>query len=550
MAEIISFERTEEEYIAQSALWSERGEHLKSLLYARKAVENGSFNSKVRLADSLYDSGNFEQACDVFLGLYFDGMKNAVVYNGLIMCFAAMSRMHPAAYFVKEGADSGILDFAGKNANDYADVERFIGELVYNYPCHSYSISCGKIIYPIKQMLLGNMTSFFSDVKVDENKRNELLEVAFSIVVSTGLDITHASKIVTACNNSLEKNPDHIEAIATKIQALVSLNRLDEAKDAAEELKSFEMSDDIIELIKCAMAMISVGDDEGTLDYLEEISFHSSEEAVLILTAIAYINSAAYSDAKETLSEIFRINPDNQIAKYWCRQLDNGIVPDRQPYKICLPESECNKRREKILSAFSYAMIYDGSMRSDDLRDCLIWGLTQADKDFRIYVGQSMARFGVYLDELKKALIKCDVDNGFKQEVMTELLLRYPDTVHNVFSGAPKRIKLPTEYAEIDCAPFVKRVIIAAYAALAINLDKPFEKKLYKTFVQYLPIFNKLCKKSEKNTNALATALIFVSNIGGLSKPESIVDFFGNVSVKSVKQFAQKIIEGEQENQQ
>lgn len=535
MAKIIQFEQTAAQYRQMSVQQAERGDRLKALLYARKSAEKGGIASQIRLADALYESGNFEQAADIFLALYFGGERSRDVYSGLTRCFFDMSRLHAAEYFMQEGVNSGALgeyEFTrdGKNIAD------LIPPLVFEYPFRSYAVSAARFIYPVKKMLTRGISSFLSDASIDDSiskyRCGEILEDAFAIVISVNLDKRNATKMLDVCKMTLERDPDNIGAIAAQVQALAALGRTQEAADAADEIRMFDMSGDIVELIKCAFAFASVGDHEGVVDYAEEVLTFCEEESALLYCAFANINVGDFQRAKELFSYVLRLSPKHPIAHYYARLLESGADIPVIKYTLELPEDENARRRKEIEKIFEQAYYKEYTGNGEELFE---WALT-CDTFYVTEVGREMIKTGLYPEIIRAALMSCTAGQDIKRKLLAELLNMNHKAAYDIFVGRPVRVK--ARQFGFVCGDKAKKVYFAALAALSVYYDSDGEKKLAKNFAQALPVIEN--DEFYMSIDVLAAAVLLHCKFRGMSKSEHIAGIFGKPMAEIVA--AEKIL--------
>lgn len=523
MAEIIQFEQTSAAYRKLSVTSSERGDRLKALLYARKSADKGGITEQIRLGDALYESGNFEQAADIFLGLYFSGARTKEVYGGLTRCFFDMSRLHSAEFFMREGLDSGALSHSPLESGGQ-DMSDIIPPLVYEYPFRSYSVSAARFIYPVKKMLTKGISSFLGDAAIDDSiskyRCGEILEDAFAIVIGVNLDKRNASKMLEVCKATLDRDPDNVGAIAAQAQALAALGRMDEACDAADEIKMFEMSGDIVELIKCAFAFAAVGDDESVADYAEEILTFCEEESALMLAAFANINIGDTDRAKELLSYVLRLSPKHPVALYYARLLKTGEEGLTVSYNLDLPGGEIMRRKNMIEKAFEGSSYGDIDYISPELFD---WALNYTDTDYAAEVGKEMIKTGIYSDIITAQLLSCSVNIDNKRKFLAELLFKNSTRKYDVFIGKPLSVK--SKHFDFVCGAKAKRAYFTALAALVAYYDGDGEKKLAKSFADALPVIEK--DEVYLDTDTIAGALMLHCRYRGMTKSDHVAGLFG-----------------------
>lgn len=523
MAEIIKFEKNALQYRQLSVQSSERGNRMKALLYARKSAAAGGTDESVRLADALYESGNFEQAADVFLSLYFDGVRTREIYAGLLRCFFDMSRVRTAEFFINEGVECGALSGGKKENEDIAAVD-LIPSLVFEYPFRSYSVSAGRLVYPIKKMLTKGVYSFLSDISITDIGRyryGDMIEDAFAVIVSRNLNKRNAKKMLEICDATLVRDPDNISALAGKVEALAALGRLDEAEDAAEEIQMFEMPGDVVELIKCALAMSTVGDHDGVCDYAEELLTFCEEETLLLLAAASNANAGDYLRAKELYSYVLRLAPKHPVATYYARILDRQKQIPVIPYTFGLPKNESKRRRAAITQLLSSPT---GTGADETLPDTelLIWALTSEDADYAEETGVEMIRRGLRTDLIMRLMRSCAVGIHSKRLWLVEILTKSRGESYNIFLKTPMEIK--TKYFDAVCSENSKRIYFTAFSAALSGIGPGCEKKLYSNFISALPAL----ENSEVfiDAEAAAAALILQSRFKSYTKSDAVSELF------------------------
>lgn len=523
MAEIIQFEQTSAQYRKLSVTSSERGDRLKALLYARKSAVNGGKAEQVRLADALYESGNFEQAADAYLRLYYGGERTKDIYGGLTRCFFDMSRLHSAEFFMQEGLDCGALD-GGSFEGEEKNVADLLPPLVYEYPFRSYSVSAARYVYPVKKMLTKGIAAFLSDAAIDDAigkyRCGEILEDAFAIVVSVNLEKRNAGKMLEMCKTALERDPDNVGAIATQTQALAALGRMDDAQDSADEIRMFEMSGDIVELVKCVFAFASVGDHDGVAEYAEEILTFCEEESLLLFCALANINIGDHRRAKELFSYVLRLVPRHPVAVYYAKILESGAPVSKVSYDLRLPEAEILSRKALIEKAFEGSSYGDIEYVSADLFE---WALMHTDPVYAAEVGKEMIKTGIYSDIIANQLMSCGVNTELKRRFLTELLIKNHTRKYNVFIGKPLQVR--AKYFDFECGAKAKRAYFTALSVLIAYYDGDGEKKLAKNFAEALDVVEK--DELYMDTDTVAGAVLLHCRLRGVMKADHIAGLFG-----------------------
>ena len=530
MAEVFRFEQDTESYIRLSRASSEKGDRLKALLYARKGAEKNEPSAVVRLADALYESGNFEQSADIFLRLYFDGVRLPEVYSGLSRCFFDMSRLNAAQFFIKEGISTGALDV---EMPDKGDKDTFpadlIPSLVFDYPFRTYSVSAARLIYPVKIMLTRGIPEFLRDTSIDvsvsQYRCAEILEDAFAVVVGARLDDGNAKKLLEVCNITLDKDPDNINALATKTEALAALGNLSEACELADEIRSFDVSGDLVELMKCAFAMLAVGDDEGVAEYTEEILTFCEELNVLLLTAIANINIGDYLRAKELLSYVLRIVPSHPVASYYSGLLHSGEEIPALPYSTGLPEFEIRRRKLKIAKLFERAP--EDLPITQGERELLNWALRSRDFVFAGSVGVEMVRTNTAKDLVLSLLRSCTISPEVKRKWLTELLMCDSGCrQYSIFVDVPRTVSSAVFTAH--CTNRAKRIYFTALSFLSVNNCAFSDKKLYQSFLDAVSVIDS--EKHFIDEVCAAAAITLHARMRGLTKADNVSALFGKTT--------------------
>lgn len=266
MAEIIQFKQSEDYYIEQSVSWSGRGDHFKSLLYARSANESGSLRSHMRLAQALYESGNFERSAESYLSLYAGGLRSGELYAGIIKSLAAMSRFRSAAFFVKEARDCGALEnMPSGDVLSRGEFNRALADIIRKYRDASQPSAFARTLYIVSRGDVSADDTFIYDLYLSEgdNAATDALFRSASVLTKDKLNRPLAQKLLSACDETLSSGEPRQDVLAAKIIALVSLDRLEEADAVADDLLAMELPESDLDMLKCGIAMLELGYYEG-----------------------------------------------------------------------------------------------------------------------------------------------------------------------------------------------------------------------------------------------------------------------------------------------
>lgn len=118
-----------------------------------------------------------------------------------------------------------------------------------------------------------------------------------------------ADKLLGACENNVfsDSGMPRYDVLSAEIIALVSLGRTEEARMRADELLSYDLPENNVDLLKCSEAFIAARCHDGAREYLEELETVLPTETVLLKAATANYATGDYFAARDELSRLLTV---------------------------------------------------------------------------------------------------------------------------------------------------------------------------------------------------------------------------------------------------
>lgn len=540
---IIEFEKTEDWYIRQSENWSKRGDAIKSLLYINMP-KSGSRKVTLRKAAAYYESGNFTPAAEILTDMYRSGDRSGEVYALLIKTLTAMSRYRSALYFLNDAAENGAFGFADKRKiTNVSDFYRVTGEIKKRYPDFRSAGEVADLVYLLDHGVEFNDETLFGDMFLSEKEVAcpETLFKATGVLTPSRMEPSLADKLLGACENNVfsDSGMPRYDVLSAEIIALVSLGRTEEARMRADELLSYDLPENDVDLLKCSEAFIAARCHDGAREYLEELETFLPTETVLLKAATANYATGDYFAARDELSRLLTVYPHNITARRLLRMLpdsDRAETDDELPaeeqiiYSDRLPaedESEVSLRVEKMLN---FAAMRGGIPENADMENNLTYVLRYADDEYADYVCEELARTGMYTGLLKKYLLGIEGSLERKRAILYAFCVygTLEDDTAELFVYGYKKVTIP-DFARGANNESLTRAYYYAYATYCVYGDVVPEKLNDLFFASA----DALAKYGEENGFVFDAAAAFIEVCG-------IDCVFGGMLSKNIGTFADR----------
>lgn len=542
MAEIIQFKQSEDYYIEQSVSWSGRGDHFKSLLYARSANESGSLRSHMRLSQALYESGNFERSAESYLSLYAGGLRSGELYAGIIKSLAAMSRFRSAAFFVKEARDCGALEnMPSGDVLSRGEFNRALADIIRKYRDASQPSAFARTLYIVSRGDVSADDTFIYDLYLSEgdNAATDALFRSASVLTKDKLNRPLAQKLLSACDETLSSGEPRQDVLAAKIIALVSLDRLEEADAVADDLLAMELPESDLDMLKCGIAMLELGYYEGALDYLEELTNEVFDETLLSVTALAELAAGDAARAREMFSEVLIIDPRNVAATYWCGRLaEPGPVERPSSVDKILPDDERSRLRSELLDLIEDAGVTSARLHGKGemgyLRDYAMSELCGKDRAFAAALASDLASRGLFRSVVNKYLLMPEGNLSVKRAAIAELFALDGKTPVTVFLFGMRRVSATLDLGRLGCFGDTARVYAELAAAYAVYGDGRTADDL---FVHMYPLVAGLNINGRESAASVAAAMALADGLFSMTTVREAANMFGVRSTDDISSY-------------
>lgn len=472
MAEFIDFLQSTKKYSEVSIENSIDGDYLKAILYADFAMRNSNkVDEKIRYIDAIYESGNFNRALDLYLELYFSGVKTRTVYDGIISGLYDVGKLQSSAFFLEEGIRKNIIK------EDIVDMELvdYVPLYVSSNHYRGDGILSGKRIYMFVDFLSKGDDAYFSDKFFSENTGDKCDASDYMSVFSKDVSFNkkEAVKLLEMYHNAFVNNSLTSKMMAIVIHALVLLNRMEEAYGLVESIKESEMPEDAYDLVNYIFAFICVNDHVAVAKYTAELLEHCNNEHIMFMAVIANINLGNYDLACEMITYIFRVAPNHPIAKYFIRVIRDKSVCKEYKYISLLPEDEMSLNLKKIDDVFANKVKVDNSAEQIELFN---WALRYNTTATALVVGREMINQGIYIDLIKNLLISYTVEVEVKRRLLACCLKNKPKKKIDIFVSSP--VQASFEYLPSGMSEKELEVYANTYAVLTYYNNGQGEKKV------------------------------------------------------------------------
>ena len=435
---IIEFEKTDDWYVRQSEIWSKRGDAVKSLLYVGMA-KGGGRKVNLRKAAAYYESGNFTPAVRLLTRMYRDGDRTGDLYALLVKTLAAMSRCRSALYFLNDAASSGAFGFAEKRRiTSAADFYRAVGEIKKRWPDPNTAGETADVIYLVDSGADGCNETLIGDMLLNgkEIACSDMLFKATGIFSRSGVDPALAEKLLGACENNLfaDNGMPRYDVLSAEIISLVSLGRNEEARMRSEELISYDLPENDLDLLKCSEAFIAARFHDGAREYLEELAAIVPNRSTLFKSAVASMATGDYFAARDALARLLALYPYDLNARRLLRSLpetDRAETDDELPgedeivYSDRLPAEDESELSLRVENMINFAEMRGGVPENTDMSYSLRYVLDYADDEYADYVCGELARTGMYEGLLKEYLLDIEGSLERKRAIVYALCLEY-----------------------------------------------------------------------------------------------------------------------------
>lgn len=349
-AEILEFIRPDEWYIQRSAEWSKRGELAKSLLYAYMTRGDGHDVQMCR-ASRLYESGNLSQALSLLVSMRNKGELGGDGYALLIKCLNEMTRYKSAEYFLREAVGTGalMLTFGLPEEMTRTVYIRALNEINSLYPDNKFDSDISGVLYILEHSVTGADESLTGEMMFGEHDftGSETLFRAMGVFYLDKLIPPLAYKLIEACKPLIESgDPPRHDILATLAVALAAIGENKEARAAADMLTSLDLPASDLDLIKTIVALLSLGMNEDSRYFIDELCAVQPTVSVLLVAAEAEIKAEDWESARDRLARCTLVSPGEPLAKMLLGKVNrhNRNVE----YGISLPESNMKRLYTRV----------------------------------------------------------------------------------------------------------------------------------------------------------------------------------------------------------
>ena len=343
-------------------------------------------------------------------------------------------------------------------------------------------------------------------------------------------------EMIATCKDSLQRNGENVTAycnLASLYHAKGDKEKSSYYYSQAVRLNNGSL-EDAYKLASCAMEQ---GDHQTANVCLQKIlADRTYDISMTYFYAVSQANLGNYSASAHTFCEIYRIYPEDVVAKFYAQYL-TCVAETGNDYKNLFPLSYAKELPKEIVKSYKRKIteLYQdpkkaiSQIKKKEVQEILEWGLVQENTDYAKNVVFILANSDALWAEktMINSLMNVDVTGEIKRAIITMLILggykeKFP-VIANDFFVVVKPRKLTFEN-KIDGDVFMAAYAICLSRITYWNIDA-FDKIAFS--------MNKIYKKlgdtvffSGVTAEELGAIAVCISKIERLEDPDFVCTFF------------------------
>ncbi|MBQ8882120.1 MAG: tetratricopeptide repeat protein [Clostridia bacterium] len=413
-----------------------------------------------------------------------------VGYLGLIQCYSNLNNMPAALFYLNEGIERDALDdgydFSSliDEAKEMRDESRKL-RLVKRED-YSETLALGK------SMIMSGEYGMAKRVLEEVPQDNELFVDANNALAYIEFTLDNYSTASQIVDRSLEKKPDDIVALNTKLYCQTRGGDEKGANETAEILSKLNPDDDN-ELYAIALALLNSGFESKAKPLLEKVNENRpcTRDCMLALAQI-YYNEKDYDRAQDTALKLRKVYPEDRVVSYYARLIKGGqeeyIFPSPE-----LPSAERERRIKLIDQTFSELSDINKVVRrlgqDEELEDAVKWLIDSAEESIGAGVGAFLAQSPKWQPYIYSKLVAPNYSHNLKREFLESYLNHSQSKRFSVLAGFVQTFHYPRK-PKVNDTVTMQQAYWRAYATAAFTAID-FSSKINKVYKQFVETMSK-----------------------------------------------------------
>ncbi len=417
MTQIHRLQNNSNYYFTKGMFYSDNGEYTKAIDCFYRSYEQDDGKDS---ADTLLEIG----ACYAMLGehhsalkMYYRALaidaKSESAFVGIISSLIELNRNPEAIYYINYSDAKNIIgedyDVSVTNNKNFKVVGKYDREA---------------IIYVARKLMNSGENAYakklLEEIPPQSRDYIEALNLLAMIYLSEEKFVSSA----LVCDTVLEKLPNDINALTTKIVALHYVGDFVKRDEIIERLDNVGVTKEQ-DIKKVANCMQQVKNEKYTLKYyLKLLDFTPYDKIANLLVAILYHNMGKHSLAHHVMVKLSKLYPDCEKVKYFALNLREendkfDIVPD-------IPQSEQERRfndiNETLSSLKTVERVANYVKKHKEFYYSLRWIIMSSQVKIAGHISAFLAQSTYFHPLIRELLVNPDVNYYAKRECLAPFL--------------------------------------------------------------------------------------------------------------------------------
>ena len=417
MAKIHKIQNDADYYYDKGVACSDNGEYVKAIDYFYRAYEQDDVEDRTQ---TLLEIG----ACYAMLGEHTSALKcyykalaidakNETAFVGIISSLIETNKNPEAIYYINYTDSKNIIgddyDVSVTNNKKFKVVGKYDREAT---------------IYVARRLIQNGESAYAKKLLEEVPPQSKDYYEALNLIAMIYLGEEKFLSCALVCDSVLDKYPDNIDALTTKIVALhyassfVNRDETIEILDAVEKTKEQDIK-------KTAVCMQQVGNEKYTLKYYEKLlEFTPYDKVANLIVAILYHNVGKHALAHLSMVKLSKLYPECETVKYYALSIRENA--DKMAVIPEIPQDEQERKFNEINDLLSSLKTVERvatyAKKHRDFYNDLRWILSSKQVKVAGHIASFLAQSQRFHPLIREILV--DPDAGFftKRECLSTFL--------------------------------------------------------------------------------------------------------------------------------
>ena len=488
MAKIHKLDNTADYYYDKGVNFSNNGEYTRAIDCFYRALRIDSSEEKydifIEIAACYAMLGEHNSALRFYYKALAFNAKNEDAFVGIISSLIALNKNPEAIYYI-----------------DYSNAKNIIGDdydVSVSHSTDKFKV-VGKYdreasIYIARRLMKNGEYEYAKSILEEVPPQSKDYVEALNLIAMIYLGQEKFLQAGLVCDGVLERSPQNVYALTSKIVAMHYLNDFAKRDEYAERLDRVEVKGEQ-DIRKVAVCMQQIKNHALTLKYYKKLlDFSPNDKATNLILAILYHNEGKHSAAHSIMVKLTKLYPDCQIINFYAREFsgENDTVYE---VSIDIPTAVQEKRfnflNEKLTSLKTVERVINYCKKNEDFYDLLRWILWSPQVKIAGHIANFLAQNKYFHPLLREMLVDPDVNYLPKRECLATFLEYAPKKNFALFLQDVVQFFKPRQ-PKFKVDSRINTAYWQVYSLCVFLSAEDFEKKINEKYRRFAIVANKI----------------------------------------------------------